>query len=128
MAFRNNVALDTNFLLYAAQSKLDVFAQFRQLLGSKVSFVIPYQVEHELEKISGRKGKFARNVKLVLIFMKSYNVSSKKISARNADAALLKMAKSGYLVATNDRELKRRINLASEKVAYLRQKKYIEIG
>jgi rRNA-processing protein FCF1 len=60
--------------------------------------------------------------------MKSYNVSSKKISARNADAALLNMAKSGYLVATNDRELKRRINLASEKVAYLRQKKYIEIG
>ena len=128
MAFRNEVAFDTNFLIYAVQSKQDIFTQLEQLFGEKVSFVVPEQVDRELSKLSMKGGKLTKNIKLVRMLMQAKSVVKKKVVARNADAALLKLAKNGTLVATNDRELKRKINAASEKVAYLRQKSYIEIG
>ena len=51
-----------------------------------------------------------------------------KVEAINADEALIALARQGYVVASNDQEVKRTIKKLNGKVIFLRQKKLIEMG
>ena len=119
------VALDSNMLVSSVKFKIDVFEELRKMLG-KVEFVIPSQVAGELKKIAEENKKNAKVVEVAKMLMKKNCVETKEVDAEDADSALLKMADSAY-IASNDRELRKRIKRVGGKIVYLRKKKILEI-
>lgn len=125
---RKVIAMDTNFLTAILQFRVDVFSEIKSEFGSNIKFVVPAQVNSELERISEKGGKIAMAVKIAKEAMRKNKVGEVEVSARNADSALAKIAQDGAVVATNDRNLKKRIKALGGTVIYLRQKKFIEVN
>ena len=55
------------------------------------------------------------------------NIKVIKSREKSADEAILKLAKRGMAVATNDIELKKSLIKQNTKVIYLRSKKHLEL-
>ena len=119
------IALDTNMLMAIEQFKVDVFRQAKEMEG-KVKFVVPVQVDQELKKLSQESKTLAKRVRIAQALMKKHEVKRKRIQARNADQALIKLAREGVIVATNDKELKKAVKKAKGSIMFLRKRKLIE--
>ncbi len=119
------IALDSNMLLAIPQFKVDVFSEIKRLDGN-VNFVIPIQIKNELINLSNKSIKMKKACEIIFSLMKQNNVTVKKVNALNADNALLELSKKGIAVATNDKELKRRIKIFGGEIFFLRKKKFIE--
>ncbi len=117
------VILDTNFIMIPAEMKVDIFIEIDKIFHDKVQFFILDKSLEELDKVAekGRqKEKLA--VKMTKSLLKTQNIKILSCDLEGSvDDILVKLSKD-YIVATQDKELKRRImhNLLS-----LRQKKYI---
>ncbi|RLG71064.1 MAG: hypothetical protein DRO04_00625 [Candidatus Iainarchaeum archaeon] len=125
MARCYSIAIDTNILLYIEKFKVDVFTQLKEKFG-RVKFYIPKQVMEELKKISEKGKKLSRQVAIAEKLLKKHDVRIKNISDLNADEALLKLAEQGFIIATNDKQLRDRIKEKGGKVLIIRQKKFVE--
>jgi rRNA-processing protein FCF1 len=114
------VIIDTNIWIYAALYKIDIF---QELLGYEI-FTLSKVIE-ELKQISKRKSKQAIAARVALSLIERHNVKTIECKA-SADEELLKLAKEGYIILTQDRELLERIKEVGGKIGYIRQKRYIE--
>ncbi len=112
------ILFDTNILIYIAKYKIDI----EQLRGNEL-FVLS-SVLHELEKISSGRGKRAESARTALHIANNFKI----INAANlsTDSILLEFGKKGYLIATQDFGLQKRLKAAGARYIYLRQKKYFE--
>lgn len=119
------VALDSNMLISAVKFKVDVFEELRRNFG-RVKFVVPKQVAEELKKIAAESRKNEKIVGVVKSIMEKNGVEIEEVGAEDADSALLKMAESAY-IASNDKELRKRIKNVGGKIIYLRKKKTLEV-
>lgn len=117
------IALDTNMLLAVEKFKMDIFSEIRGIFGSGAEIVVPLEVKKELEAI-GEKNNAA--VKVAESILEKSRLQIVKTSAKNADDALLELAKKNIVIATNDRELRKKINGFGGKLVYLRKKKFLE--
>lgn len=124
MARFYKVAVDTNMLLYITSHKIDVFAEIKKSLGN-VIFIVPQSVCDELGKLKKVNINRAKQVNIAEQLMKKNKAKIIKLSD-DADNDLLELAKQGVIIATNDRELKKRIKDFGGRVIYLRKKKIIE--
>jgi len=120
---KNIVALDTNILFSISQYKIDIFDEIERLLG-KTNFVITEAIDAELDKLS-KKNKKEVNIAREVIAKK--NVKKVKTESKIADTSLVELAKQGYIIATADKALKKRIKDYGGTLIYLRQKKYLEM-
>ena len=120
------VALDTNMLLAAEQFKIRLVEEIESKL-SKAKIVIPNQVITELEKLAGRSKKLEKQVKIAMQIIKNEGVKQMEVKASNADKALLTLAKQGFIIATNDRELRKKVKKSFGKCLILRKKKYLTL-
>jgi len=118
------VALDTNMLLAAEQFKVRLIEEIESKLP-KARIVIPNQVITELEKLAGRSKKLEKQVKIARQIIKNWEVKQVEVKASNADKALLTLAKQGFIIATNDRELRKKVKKVFGKCLILRKKKYL---
>ncbi|MBU2640134.1 MAG: hypothetical protein KKG75_05530 [Nanoarchaeota archaeon] len=113
------VVLDTNFLISVLKFKIDFLSE---LQGEELYIVD--KTKNELEKlIKGEKGKDKERAKIILQLIdknKIKQISSKKEDSVDATLAKLK----GYIIATQDKELKKRIR---GKKLIIRAKKKLEI-
>jgi len=118
------IALDTNFLLYAAKYKVDIVSELDRICDFSYKMVLPEQVLKELMEIStSGKGKDREAALLALQIANNFEIQ--KIDAKSADDALLKLA-SGNVLATMDKELRKRFKKGkSARVIAIRQKKYL---
>jgi rRNA-processing protein FCF1 len=114
-------------LLAIPQFRVDVFNGVREKLGGNALFFVPESVMGELRSIWKGSGRDKRIVELVLKVMEKEGVREMKTVAGNADEALIELSKKGFFVASNDRELRKKIKMLGGKNIYLRQKKLIEI-
>ena len=114
------IVLDTNFLIFAVREKIGIFIQLK---GKNVYTIAP--VIRELEKISKGKSRDAVAAKVALMMLSMKKVRKLATSVASADRALVDKAEKGYVIATQDRELKERVKRAGGKVLYIRQKKYV---
>ncbi|MFA4855756.1 MAG: PIN domain-containing protein [archaeon] len=122
------VALDTNMLLAIRQLKVDVFSEVEKMFGKKVEFAVPEQVLAELKGLALAEGKeMGKSVAIALAEIGGHCVEKKLVEAPDADAALAKMAKQGFVVASNDAGLRKRIKGFGGKVMYLRQSRFLEL-
>ncbi len=118
------IILDTNFLVYCAKQKINYLEVDRE-------FVVLSSVIKELEKIEekARRKKDKEAASLALQILKK-NVKKNKIKilirGGEADVAIIEFAKKGDIVATMDRELKRKLR-GRARILSIRKGKKLEI-
>jgi len=127
MAKLNKVLIDTNVLIYMYENKKDIF-DFAEIVIPDAKFYILDKVYQELEKVFKKKPIKLKNIQKYL--QKLENVKKiQKIKVpedlaeknRTVDRLLIYYSKE-YLVYTNDKELKKKINEKRRRVLVLREK------
>jgi rRNA-processing protein FCF1 len=106
------VVLDTNFLVYCAENKIDYACEIDGIMAEGFQLVVPSLVVSELEKLAKTAKKYSTKQAAILA-LKLFEVNKVKIlevGARYADEAIIKMVKKeGAIVATIDAELRKKI-------------------
>ncbi|MFH1697266.1 MAG: PIN domain-containing protein [Candidatus Diapherotrites archaeon] len=125
------VALDTNMLTAAEQFGFDVFAECRAMFGSRVRFFIPKAVLIEMEHIGKKNGKMRKATavaeKIIEVNKERGDVEVIDCRGKTADRGLIELAGRGFVVATNDKELRRKVKEKDGKVLLIRKKSILEL-
>lgn len=131
MIFRKKVILDTNFLLIPGELGVDIFSELERIMEEKYKVCIMEATMRELEELIERKRKSQEgfNAKLGYIMAKQKNLKTLKGSSSTyADDSIVSYAEKNpdkVIVATQDKELIKRLNKINVKTIGLRQKKYL---
>ncbi len=123
---RPRVLLDTNILMLLAE-RVDVFSEIEELLETKPEYYVLRQVIGELERIA-REGSFrerkAAQLALRVIEKKCRVLDIDRPSGWSVDDLILYVAvKEGFIVATSDKELRRRLREKGVPDIYFRWEK-----
>ena len=123
------ILLDTNFLLIPAQFKVDIFSEIERIADFPYELCILEQTIDELNKIiKEQKGKNREAAKLALQLVKQKGLNTIRNSQKgNVDDIILDIVDSSYVVATQDKELKRLLKKKKIKTIILRAKKYLKV-
>ena len=123
------VILDSNFLFIPSQFQLDVFEELGNLLSQQFDPVLLSPTKNELQEIS-KKGspKMRRQASLALKFAEKCRVVYiGKDSKETHDDVIVRVAAEWMCpVATNDRELRKRLRNLGVPVIFLRQRHRLE--
>ncbi|MBI5347579.1 MAG: DNA-binding protein [Candidatus Aenigmarchaeota archaeon] len=112
------VILDTNILMLPEQRKIDVF---------KYDAIVLEQSVRELKKIAKSRSKHGRAAKVALELIKRPGVKIVDHKKHMTDNAILDYAKlHSCAVATNDKELIKKLKAEKIKIIRMRQMKYLE--
>lgn len=121
----NRIALDTNMLLAIGELKIDVFDGIENALG-KTEFFVPTEVLKEMEKLKQENKTKAKNVAIAKKMIEK-KCRILKGENQNADEKMKELAEQGFIIATNDKELRLAIKKKGFKTAFIRQKKVIVV-
>jgi len=117
------VILDTNFLMIPAELRVDIFTEIDKIFHDKVQFYVIEKSLKELDTVAEKgRQKEKLQVKLTKALLKTQNIKILSCDLEGSvDDILVSLAKE-YIIATQDQELKRRIqhNLLS-----LRKRQYV---
>jgi len=122
------ILLDTNILMLIGRG-IDIFTQIEELLDTKPEYYVIEPVVKELEKIfahGGVKERKAAKLALELVKKKCRVIEISLSPDKSVDDLLLEIAlREGFIVATNDRELRRRLREAGIPEIYFREEKQL---
>ncbi|MFZ5955503.1 MAG: hypothetical protein ACOYT4_03685 [Nanoarchaeota archaeon] len=124
------ILLDTNFILTCIKQKIDFDRIANEIVDEEIKWILPEEVQNELEKLSKRKGMRTidkESAKLSLEFLKSLNPELIKLNNKNVDDGIvnyINSQKNKIILATLDKELKKRIN---SKILTIRTNRYLEL-
>ena len=128
------IIIDTNFLISMVRFKIDLFSELQRICDFKYTLCMVEGIINELEKLAetGKpKDKIAAIISLELIKKKKIKIiktPSKNKRVKNVDLLILNLIKKGnFIVATQDKELKREIRKKGVPIIALRQKKYLKL-
>mgnify|MGYP000268171827 FL=1 len=128
MPRKMGVLLDTNILMLIGRG-IDIFTQIEELLDTKPEYYVIEPVVKELEKIfahGGVKERKAAKLALELVKKRCRVIEISLSPDKSADDLLLEIAlREGFIVATNDRELRRRLREAGIPEIYFREEKQL---
>ncbi|WP_202319039.1 type II toxin-antitoxin system VapC family toxin [Archaeoglobus neptunius] len=116
--------LDTNILMYVFLNRVDVITQLRE--EGFTRFAVTSSVLKELEKLEkSLKGKERRAAKFARKLVESFEVIETQTTG---DSSLLEGAeKHGYVLITNDKELKKKARARSIPVGYLKKNRRVVV-
>jgi hypothetical protein len=122
------VILDTNFLVDCLAWKVDFFTELDRILPFAYELKVVDKTLDEFDKIiaiARDDSKIGAKLAKQLIAKKRIGVIS---TARKGyvDALILRLADKDTVVATQDRELKRKLKAKGIPVIIIRQKKYLQ--
>jgi len=119
------VLLDTNMLLVPHLNKVDIFAEINRLVPERHEVVVPDNVLHELGEAAWiGEDRVAANVGIKLL---EKNGIRRLSSQGYVDDFLVEYADQyEAIVATNDKELKRRLRDAGAQIITLKGKKALQ--
>ncbi len=124
------IFLDTNFLLIPVQFKVDIFEELERIAENQPEIIILEPILGELEKISetgNTKDKTAAKVALQLIKQKHLKVVPSSFK-KPVDDIIVMAVKEGDFVATQDKELKKRLKAKKVGIITLKNKSYLATG
>ena len=125
------ILLDTNFLLIPAQFGIDIFQELDRIISRKFELLIFQGIIDELNELSQESIKRQKEVNISLELIKQctfLDLSSQNITSTNVDDILFQLAiENGWVVATNDRELRKRLRAQQIPVILLRKKAHLTI-
>lgn len=117
------ILFDTNFLVIPFQFSLDIFDEFERIISKEFSlFTLDKCLE---EAIWIENGKYKEMVEK-LIEQNDIEVIETETNL-SADSSLVKHAEKGFIVATNDRELRKELKLKDNPVIILRGEKKLQL-
>lgn len=122
-----NIVLDTNFFMTAYKQKVDIFGELKRIMDFKYQVYIIDKTVDELEKLIN-EGKLSEktSAKVALQLLKRKNIKILKTAKdRSVDDLLLALDPRTFIIATQDRELKKRLKARKFKTLVIRQKKHI---
>jgi len=124
------VILDSNFLLIPTQFKIDIFESMMNLLNQRHELTILSSTLHELQTI-GQKGppKLRKQAQVALkLAEKCRTVKIEKSKDETNDDVIVRIAAEWRSpVATNDRELRKKLRNQNIPVIFLRGESRLEL-
>lgn len=123
------IILDANFLMVPAQFGIDIFEEMTNLLNKKTEPTLLTPIYRELQKIAASKHPKRRlEARLALKLAEKCRIVRAEPSAdETVDDLIVRLAKKWKcLVATNDRELRKKLKKKAVPVIFLRQKTHLE--
>lgn len=123
------VVFDTNFLTVPAEFGVDIFAEAERILERKISFVVLGAVLEELKRnLDNAGGLEGTKFRVALDLVERCDIHAYEGEASSVDDKILAYSHStGAILATNDRELRRRAAAQGIPVLYLRSKKRLDL-
>ena len=117
------IILDTNFILIPFMFNIDIFEQIKQLPFNSEIYYLDLSIK-ELENIKEKEKKYT---KPALELLKTKQVKLLKTEKhKKVDDLLVELGQNDYIIATQDKDLKRRLKFKKIPLVYLRQKKYLK--
>jgi rRNA-processing protein FCF1 len=119
------VVLDSNFLFVPSQFRLDIFEELANLLNQRFELIILSSTQKELEGLAESDSPKRRKQALLALKLaeKCHLVPVEKDSKETYDDVIVRVAaKWKSPVATNDRQLRKRLKNLGVPVIFLRQK------
>ncbi len=125
------VLLDSNFLMLYPVFHGDLLEELEKAVDGRTEKIVPTAVYEELIKISQKDdSKQKKQAEIVLQFIKKEKFIILNIElgpSENVDELLARTAQQlGCFVATNDRELKKKLIKLGIPIVYLRQRNHLE--
>jgi rRNA-processing protein FCF1 len=124
------VILDANFLFIPSQFQIDIFDELMNLLNQRFDPVLLSPTYKELQKIAEKGApKIRRHASLALkLAEKCRIVMVEQGFEETHDDVIVRVAAEWRCpVATNDRELRKRLRNINVSVIYLRQRSHLEM-
>lgn len=124
----NMVILDTNFIFVPGYFGVDIISEIESIVPNAQISILEGSFR-ELDLIQEKlKGKQKRAAKLGLDIIKRNHVTVISTDSKeDVDDQLVEIARPGVIIATQDKELKKRIQDKGAKVIILRQKRYLQM-
>lgn len=120
------IILDTNFLLVPAKFKVDVFEEMERVVDQKFKLVVPESIREELERLAGGKSEDSKAARTGLKLLERENVEFAK-TKNKGDEAIIELADENTIVATMDKDLKKRLKNKGIGIIYLRGKSHLSM-
>jgi rRNA-processing protein FCF1 len=124
------IIIDTNFLFIPSKFRLDIFEELKKLLGQNVESVLLSPAYRELQKLTTSKSiKLSKQAQLGLKLAEKCRIVEveRKSNEANDDLILRTATEWKCPVATNDRELRRKLRSVGVPVIFLRQKSLLAV-
>jgi len=124
------VILDTNFLMVPAQFRVDISGGLEALLNQKTEPIVLSSTYRELQRIASSRLKEGKAAKMMLQLMNKFRVvKAEPYPNETGDDVIVRFAKKfNCPVATNDKELRKRLRSLNIPVIYLRQRSHLAIN
>ena len=120
------IFLDTNFVLDTVLWKIDLFGELRRVCDFAYEIILLSNVRDEIKKIQGLGGKRKEVATVALLILDKNNVKSMKAKG-HVDDLLVQLTELGDIVATQDKDLKRRLKEKQIGSIIIREKGYLEL-
>jgi len=124
------VIFDSNFLLVPSQFQLDIFEELTNLLSQRFEPILLSPTYREVLKIAEKGSpKMRKQASLALKLAEKCRVAQveKGLEETHDDVIVRVAAEWRCPVATNDRELRKRLRNVGVPVIFLRQKQRLEL-
>jgi rRNA-processing protein FCF1 len=124
------VLFDTNFLLAPHRFHVDIFSETEATLREKVKFAVTSSVLGEIDKLIDESNpKFRKELLLAkTLAMQCKIIDVELLPGESVDDSLVRVAKeNGFIVATSDIQLRRKLRGEGVSTLALRQRRYIEL-
>jgi len=124
------VVLDANFLFVPSQFHLDIFEELANLLNQRFEPILLSSTQKELQGLAESSSPKKRKQALLALRLaeKCHAVPAEKGIMETYDDVIVRVATEWKSpVATNDRELRRRLRNLGIPVIFLRQKQRFEL-
>lgn len=123
------IIIDTNFLLIPFNFKVDIFSEIDRICDFSYEVCILKGTLYELNNIiNNQRGKDKVAARMAIDLIKQKDLKMLDNSENEyLDDSILKLANKDTIVATQDKELKKRLKKKGIQVIILRNKKYLEI-
>ena len=121
-----SIILDTNFIVIPADYGVDIFSEAETILERRIEFVLLQSVVKEIEEKASRTKARQRKFRVAKDLFDRCNIIevSESLASLPVDDQLLEYTiKMKGVLATNDKELRRRAREKGVPVLYLRGKK-----
>ena len=111
---------DTNFLVECAKHKIDIHTELKRILDVTFELAVLDRTMEELDIIVARGKKEGSYAKLARTILMTKKVSIEMTSGGHTDKLLLQRADENHIVATMDKELKRKLKKKGQPVIIMR--------
>lgn len=121
------VILDANFLMTPGLYGVDIFSELDRLLDVNYELIIPSAVIRELKYLASKGTASESSAARIALELSSRADIIETCEC--ADEEILRLAKKeeGYIVCTNDKDLRDKLRANKVPVIYLRQRSYLAL-